>query len=759
MYSQADETNTNILQVSGRTNDLNGWKLKSGTELSGTTFSNTNTTVELLEYDETYFKLPERKTIQISCTSSVGGENYLYPFFGQNVKLTVGTEYTLTYKYKNYGSCSLNNGYYLVVAAKTLWKTALNSSQGDFTIVQADDYYSNECTFIAPDGVGTEVFVGFYFSIPLQLDIADFVLYETADESKTNLLSGKPETYDLAGWRDDNADTDLLGMSAYTYNGDRGSYTASLIDYNDANFLKKATGDVNTDNSIDIRDLVHLKKLISQDKYSVMADINCDSELDATDLTYMRQLFLGIITIDDVVTPAVKPEQTLSGGADAAALTLKNTIAENADSITVTGTKYYVSQNGNDANDGKSENNPLKTVAAVNSLSLSEGDAVFFERGSQFRTETPLNVVTGVNYGAYGTGEKPIISGSLKEYASESLWIASAYENIWMLSLPGNRQAGVITFNNDASCGHRRFSISCVAADGDYYHDLENGVLYLYLKDGNPGEYFDSIEIGTTAILVNGMPDSGVKRNNITLQNISLKYATKLGMDFEYSTGISVSGCEFSWIGGTVYGTLNGEKTIRMGNAVQFWAQASNCKVEYSSFKQIFDAAITFQGATSSNQSFTGITFDNNLIEYCSMNIEFWGANEAKNDTSNTVIKEVSVTNNIVRFGGYGWGGRQRYDISNQAMLLCWNFEYSEDNINNVTVSGNILDCANCYFFYASTSLLNVITFSGNSYYQKISMHNVGVTRGGTAAVEGQDQFETEIKKIDADPANVYWLE
>ena len=51
---------------------------------------------------------------------------------------------------------------------------------------------------------------------------------------------------------------------------------------------------------------------------------------------------------------------------------------------------------------------------------LQSGDAVLFRRGDLFRGN--LKTFSGVIYGAYGEGEKPIISASEENGAVESNW-------------------------------------------------------------------------------------------------------------------------------------------------------------------------------------------------------------------------------------------------------------------------------------------------------------------------------------------------
>jgi len=77
---------------------------------------------------------------------------------------------------------------------------------------------------------------------------------------------------------------------------------------------------------------------------------------------------------------------------------------------------YYVDQTlGDDSNPG-TITQPWKTISKVNSTSFSPGDSVYFKRGEVWR-ETLIIPSSGsdgnpITFGAYGTGDKPKISGA-----------------------------------------------------------------------------------------------------------------------------------------------------------------------------------------------------------------------------------------------------------------------------------------------------------------------------------------------------------
>jgi parallel beta-helix repeat protein len=93
-------------------------------------------------------------------------------------------------------------------------------------------------------------------------------------------------------------------------------------------------------------------------------------------------------------------------------------------------TSYYVSNAGNDNNNGRSVNSAFQSLSKINSLNLQAGDRVLFRRGDTFTGSLTIRqsgtTSNNIIVDAYGTGNKPILSGSV----SISNWI-NIGGNIW----------------------------------------------------------------------------------------------------------------------------------------------------------------------------------------------------------------------------------------------------------------------------------------------------------------------------------------
>ena len=110
----------------------------------------------------------------------------------------------------------------------------------------------------------------------------------------------------------------------------------------------------------------------------------------------------------------------------------KQEILNAPDALEIKGTKYYVSNDGDDKNDGLSEITPWRTLDRVNAAELKEGDGVLFNRGDLFRGKVYARA--GVSYGAYGKGDKPKFYTWDYDLADPSLWeLYDAEHHIWKL--------------------------------------------------------------------------------------------------------------------------------------------------------------------------------------------------------------------------------------------------------------------------------------------------------------------------------------
>ncbi|CAN5674652.1 hypothetical protein BH10ACI4_BH10ACI4_11350 [soil metagenome] len=138
-------------------------------------------------------------------------------------------------------------------------------------------------------------------------------------------------------------------------------------------------------------------------------------------------------------------------------------------------TIYYVSPTGSDAAVGTSTASPWKTIAKVNAASLGSGDQVLFLRGGTWR-EMLVPHASGLTFGAYGTGTRPIISGA---NIVTTAW-TNVGSNVWS-SVVGGGDLTNVWFNT--VLGKPVASAAAIIGPGQWYWN--GNILYVY-QTANP---------------------------------------------------------------------------------------------------------------------------------------------------------------------------------------------------------------------------------------------------------------------------------
>ncbi len=409
-----------------------------------------------------------------------------------------------------------------------------------------------------------------------------------------------------------------------------------------------------------------------------------------------------------------------------------------SDYSTITGTKYYVSSDGNDANDGLSPESAKKSLDGVLKLRLKAGDGVLFRRGDLFRGA--LSTVEGVTYSAYGEGAKPILTRSPENAADASRWeLFDAEHHIWVYKDRTLCDVGVIVFNGGEKVSYKvlpyykndmyvikntdtPFDVKTgLVNDLDMFHDMTVGlpkgaapkntvagtesVLYLRCDEGNPGDVFDSIELAQATNCIS------VKGNNVTIDNLCIMYSGAHGVGAGTVNGLCVKNCEFGYIGGSQHSYKDDFSLSRYGNAIEIYGGCEVYTVENNYIYEVYDAGVTHQ-YSSTGVHMNNVTYRNNLIENCVYDIEYF--NNANPDGS-LGGKNILFENNILRTAGYGWGN-QRPDKEQYACIKGWS---SANEFENYVIRNNILDRSVKYLMQCGASHKAFLpVLEGNTYIQ-----------------------------------------
>lgn len=372
------------------------------------------------------------------------------------------------------------------------------------------------------------------------------------------------------------------------------------------------------------------------------------------------------------------------GYAEKEATALRNEILSTGNTeeyYKIKGTKYYISSNGSDENDGLSPQTAFKTIDPLESIELKKGDAILFERGGIYRFKRAIYAKSGLTYGSYGSGLKPAIYGSPFN-AKNVTWTPSKKKNVWFAEFLYGDACGL--FINHGEIAGRRINIGIGALErnGDFYHDTTSGMVYMYCDEGNPAKVYDSIEISPTiyAFVLHQVED-------VVIDNLCVKYAA-YGITGGIVKNVYVTNCEFGYLGGLA------RSDVRYGNAMEMFAGPNiNVYYEHNWVYQTFDTALTWQGWSEPGTEIKNISFSNNLLEYNNADFEIWEGN-------GTILDNFKMNNNIMRYTSSGWGTRAD-DGGIRGIEGCIKGNFSGMIIKNtVEFKNNIIDCPSRQIFW-----------------------------------------------------------
>jgi hypothetical protein len=346
---------------------------------------------------------------------------------------------------------------------------------------------------------------------------------------------------------------------------------------------------------------------------------------------------------------------------------------------------YYVdAARGKDDNPGNSPGQAWRSVTRVNQVFFRAGDVIHFHTDQVWRESLVCRGGEGnspVTYTSYGEGRKPLFLASI-DVCHLHFWTARG-NNIWCVlpeyfstgNKPLQQNIGNIILvqkgETEKKAAWKRWNIEDLKAQGDFYHDTTNDLLYFYSPE-NPASMYSVME-------------AAMKRDIIVIRKCSYLVVDGLAAAYTGAHGINgvesshciIRNCDFSWIGGSYLYTRNG-KPVRYGNGIQFWNSAADNLVENNYFEQIYDVAMTNQGPEACLVK--NIIWRKNKIYRCEQAHEIWLSDP------DARMQNVVFDGNECIDSGFGWSHEQRPDKTG-AHILAYLMEAGEFDIhymNNV---------------------------------------------------------------------------
>ena len=334
------------------------------------------------------------------------------------------------------------------------------------------------------------------------------------------------------------------------------------------------------------------------------------------------------------------------------------------------GTTYYISSNGK-SKDGTDINDPM-SLDVANTKTFYGGDKVLLKRGDIFFGTINFNVDADENnmfyIGSYGDEklEKPIVTTSYY-ITNDDAW--QKYENdIYVIDLSNrNNFYGFYTYyallydigffrdEDNNIYGNKKTALDELKNEFDFYCEGK----YLYVKSfENPSKKLGKITLSNNNTIVSIC-------SNTIIDGIIVKDGGAHGIVKKTDIkNVYINNCIIMNIGGSYQ---NG--TTRYGNGIEFWNQAENTIVQNCIFKDIYDAAYTLQGS-SSTDGFCNNVCLNNIFIRCTYPFEFFTHNQYS--TNNCTFEGTTIKNNIIINQGNGWGYDTRPDKNQPSNVVVW---------------------------------------------------------------------------------------
>lgn len=363
---------------------------------------------------------------------------------------------------------------------------------------------------------------------------------------------------------------------------------------------------------------------------------------------------------------------------------LKKEIFESETDISFCGRAYYVSNQGNDSNDGRTPESAWATITRVNAAreELAPGDAVLFERGGVFKTghREWLETVSGVTYSAYGEGKKPQFNGFIDATAADN-WLKTDFDNLyrykdkidivndiavivinggeaWGIKMDDDLDSGTVFngYESFHSTSNGKMSCEKLKNDLEFWLNPETFDFYFYSKDAHPSERFESIELSERKKAVQGSAVN-VHINNISFRGFGTHGIGYGGIGDNSADGLTVSYCDFSFIGGARQ-ALDHPRT-RFGNAIEIYGSAKNYTIHHCYAENVYDCCYTIQFQSNSEGVdvwFENIEFHHNIGCYSNTGLEVWLYNHPEyNNPATYSMKNLHLHDNYTLYSGYGW--------------------------------------------------------------------------------------------------------
>ena len=326
-------------------------------------------------------------------------------------------------------------------------------------------------------------------------------------------------------------------------------------------------------------------------------------------------------------------------------------------------TVYYISNSGDDLNNGISPVYPIRSIEKLNSIiyKLQPGDAVLFERGSVFYGQVLINTSGGdisnpVIFSSYGKGKMPVISGSVP-VTNWSLYQGNIYK------AKVNADVKNI-FMNNIQMTLARYPNSGYLKIDKPFSNAKNGFLDNELNQGKDYWSGSIVRIRTINWAFEHTPVRSFYNGSITFSNPTF-YPAQTGWGYYLDNNLNELDAEKEW-----YYQKNSE-----GNGIVYFQplnsinpnssdiQASVHDFGFVSYQ--YKANIIIQNLNFINQNISGIYFTGNV-----KNVKVLGCSFTGQDQLGISLAGSSENVNVYNCRFYNINGKAIYMVGANSSVI-----------------------------------------------------------------------------------------
>jgi len=342
----------------------------------------------------------------------------------------------------------------------------------------------------------------------------------------------------------------------------------------------------------------------------------------------------------------------------------------------VSATTYYVSDSGDDDLAGTSTDTAWVTIAKLNADgNHTSGDTVLFKRGDAWNCydDEILKAKDGIIYGAYGTGNKPVLMNGYAIVA-DSNWTEDTAHALWNTTDTITYEVANLWNSSGSVSRNKTNSNVTLANQGDWMYEVATQVVMINSTDNPHTVYGDLI------LSVDNMVINITNADNVIISNLSLLYAND-GVWGLSANNVTIVDCEIAYMGGAYQ-----SGTTRYGNGITFWLSSNNTIVKNNVIHDVYDAAITHQ-ANLHTSTIENAIVQNNIMYQCDEGYEYWNYANESGINKNILVDQ----NTVFNIGTPTWGSSQRAGgvIGRAVRISSMNNTLNGTFTNNLFINGS----------------------------------------------------------------------